>query len=111
MTINERKESIKKFRPRGLNLETFYENFGTFPPQFSLSLDQEIKDYDYELYMLVAGVDAFGGHIYNIENPGVTSCFDEIGHHEIGSGIIQARTTYISHKYRTYALEPSVYRG
>lgn len=109
---DQRKKKIHQeiLRPRGLDLDMFYENFGKFPPQFSLSLDQEIKDYDYELDMLVAGVDSIGGHIYNIENPGVTSCFDEMGHHEIGSGIIQARTTFISHGYsKNTPLNEAVY--
>lgn len=97
----QRKKKIteKILRPRGLTLSKFYENFNRFPPEFSLTIDREIERFDYGLYMLMVGVDETGGHLYDIRNPGVISCLDEIGHHEIGSGVVQARMTFISQRY------------
>lgn len=45
-----------------------------------------LATYDYELEVLIAGVDNDGAHIYAVYNPGTSECFDSIGHHAIGSG-------------------------
>lgn len=47
----------------------------------------------------MAGVDTLGPHIYRIENPAVKNNFDAVGYHAIGSGEIQAISTFIANDY------------
>ncbi len=72
--------------PRGLSLDRFLEQGQSLLPQVAMVIDEQLATYDYELEVLVAGVDSEGAHIYKIENPGTAECFDTIGYHAIGSG-------------------------
>jgi 20S proteasome alpha/beta subunit len=61
---------------------------------------QRMQQYNYNLWIMIAGVDENGGHIYRIENPAVKHSFDSIGYHAIGSGEIHAITTFIANDYK-----------
>jgi 20S proteasome alpha/beta subunit len=58
-----------------------------------------MQQYNYSLWIMLAGVDEAGGHIYRIENPATKHCFDAIGYHAIGSGDIHAIATFIGNNY------------
>jgi 20S proteasome alpha/beta subunit len=55
--------------------------------------------FEYELSILIAGVDSSGGHIYRIDNPGRMEIFDSIGHCSIGSGELHAISTFVANDY------------
>jgi len=74
------------FSPRGLTIERYLAEGRNLIPEVAMLLDQHLETYDYEVEVLVAGVDNDGAHIYGIYNPGTTECFDALGHHTIGSG-------------------------
>lgn len=73
---------------RGIDFDSFYQGgmIGRFPQDLSMLIDREVQIYDLGITILIAGVDDFGAHIYNIANPGSVACFDRIGYHAIGSG-------------------------
>lgn len=74
------------FSPRGLTLERYLAEGRSLIPEVAMLLDEHLATYDYEVEVLVAGVDSDGAHIYGIYNPGTAECFDALGHHSIGSG-------------------------
>jgi len=83
----------------GLNLQAFYQLNPSINPNLMAMILQRMQQYNYSLWIMVAGVDEAGGHIYRIENPSTKNCFDAIGYHAIGSGDIHAITTFIANNY------------
>ena len=59
----------------------------------------QVESYRLELEVLIAGVDDTGAHIYQIENPGYASSFDDIGYAAIGSGEYHAIRSFIENNY------------
>ena len=99
-----RKEREKKIeeeitKPIGLSLEDYYARQRAMAPELTGGIFQKIAEYDYYLWLIIAGVDDSGAHIYSIENPGTSECFDAIGYHAIGSGEYHAISTFISNEY------------
>lgn len=83
----------------GLSLQEFYEGNQTISPQIiNLTVDAMAK-YNYNLVILVAGVDDHGPHVYRIDNPGKVDPFDAIGYCAIGSGDIHAVSAFIANDY------------
>jgi 20S proteasome alpha/beta subunit len=83
----------------GLNLQVFYQLNPSINQNLMALLIQRMQLYNYNLWLMIAGVDEAGGHIYRIENPGVKHCFDAIGYHAIGSGEMHAISTFIANNY------------
>ena len=73
-------------KPRGLTLESYLEEGRALVPDVAMLIDEHLATFDYELEVLVAGVDSEGAHIYAVYNPGTAECFDSLGYHSIGSG-------------------------
>ena len=88
------------FASFGLSLQGFYQANHSMMPQLVGVVLQRMQTYNYGLWILLAGVDDSGPHIYRIENPASASCFDSIGYHAIGSGDIHAISTFITNEYR-----------
>jgi len=101
--VKERQRRVEEYilRPRGFNLRNFYSVLAKeLPPQISVSIDSDIMSYkDFNLEILIAGVDREGGHIYEVGNPGTSECFDRIGYDAIGSGEYHALRTFIVNDY------------
>lgn len=74
------------FSPRGLTLERYLAEGRSLLSEVAMMLDEHLATYDYEVEVLVAGVDSDGAHIYGVYNPGTVESFDALGHHAIGSG-------------------------
>ena len=85
----------------GLNLQSFYQANMALNQQLMALLIQRMQQYNYNLWVLLAGVDDNGGHIFRIENPAVKYCYDSIGYHAIGSGEIHAAMTFIANDFKT----------
>lgn len=73
---------------------------GNFPREFAFKMDNEIITYPYGLTILLSGADESGAHIYRIEDPGTSECFDSsIGFNAIGIGQDHAVLSLIGNKY------------
>ena len=83
----------------GLNLQSFYQMNQVIQPNLVALIAQRMQEYNYNLWILLAGVDAIGPHIYRVENPAVKNNFDAIGYQAIGSGDIHAISTFIANNY------------
>jgi 20S proteasome alpha/beta subunit len=83
----------------GLSLQSFYQSNQVLQPQLAASLFQAMQRYNYELWILIAGVDDLGGHLWHIENPGNKACLDNIGFHAVGSGQHHAVSTFIANEF------------
>ena len=100
----ERKRRIEEeyFRPRGLTMKEFYEEgkITTLPPSLAQFLDQRVADYQFELIMLLGGVDGNGGHLFLISDPGTYDSVDKVGFVAIGTGGRHAELTLIQNDFR-----------
>lgn len=85
----------------GLNWKKFYSDQQAMQPLIATGIFQQMYEFEYHLWILLAGVDDNGAHIYRIENPGILACFDAIGFNAIGSGEDHALTTFIAHDYES----------
>lgn len=101
---NLRKKKAEEIHltPRGLTLEDFYEKkVALFPRELSFGIDNDIIKFNYGIHMLLSGVDESGAHIYRIDNPGISECFDSLGFNAIGIGQDHAVLSLIGNKYTT----------
>jgi len=89
--------------PIGLTLQDYYRNQQGLNQQVISVALQNMARYDYELWILIAGVDDKGPHISRMENPGRTLNYDSIGYCAIGSGEPHAITTFIARGYGSKA--------
>ena len=95
---NARRERLVQqiLTPRGLDLGTFYGSHQQLNPNIVAMLDQQMQQFNLGVELLLAGVDASGGHIYTIANPGPPeNLHDTIGYAAIGSGTIHALQAFI----------------
>jgi len=106
--VRNKKLEEEVLAPVGLNLQSFYQANQAIQPQLVGSLAQNMARYNYQLWILIAGVDDKGPHIYRIENPGKTFNYDTIGYHAIGSGEHHAISTFIA---SGYGLKTTLQRG
>ncbi len=74
-------------KSRGITHEQFVKD-GTkiFPLQIYQMIDQFATTFNFNLDLIVAGLDEQGPAIYGIHNPGVINSYDSIGFHTIGNG-------------------------
>jgi len=85
--------------PFGLTLQQYLQQQQALHPQLVNILVQNMSKYNYQLWILIAGVDDKGAHIYRVENPGKTLNYDTIGYHAIGSGELHSISTFIGSGY------------
>ena len=85
--------------PRGMNFVDFYQGgaITRLPPDLGMVIDHAIQSLQLGVSVILAGVDQTGAHIFTIEDPGTTACFDRLGYHAIGSGHRHALLTLVSH--------------
>lgn len=88
----------KLFKPRGITIDDFYQGgiIRQLPPDVSLTLDDRVQRTDYSVELIVAGVDSGGASIFGIVNPGISSCYNRVGYHSIGSGMSHALLSLVS---------------
>lgn len=97
-----RKKTIEEefFKIRGLTINDFYGKCSnTIHPQIAMLLDDKVQNYDLELEFLVCGVDEEGGHIFHINDPGTSDCFNSLGFCAIGSGTPHSLSTFIANNF------------
>jgi hypothetical protein len=86
-------------RPRGLTLQTFHERARGLLSETAICIEEALATFEYQLEILVAGMDSEGAHIYFVGDPGSSECFDGIGYHAIGSGQPLAISSLIESGY------------
>lgn len=91
--VNRAEELFLK--PRGLNLDMFYQNQSMLAPDTIIRLDSQISSTILELEILVCGIDEEGCHVHYILDPGISECYDSLGYCAIGSGAIHAMSNFI----------------
>jgi len=93
-----KEEIIENFLiPRGFkDFTSFYQAQQHLLPELALTIQTQIEKYNYGLQILIAGLNGKTAHIYEINDPGTSRCFDSIGYHAIGSGLPHAMYTLIS---------------
>lgn len=90
------------FSPRGFTMADFYGGglIQRVPPQIAQFLDTQAASFDFSVELLVSGVDANGGHLLRVSNPGgSTADYEQIGFHAIGSGAIHALQALIGFRH------------
>jgi hypothetical protein len=85
--------------PRGLTFDDFYQRgrINSLPPDLAMLIDNHIQQMRLGVSILLAGVDQGGAHIYDIEDPGTSYCYDRVGYHAVGSGHRHALLTLVAH--------------
>ena len=76
----------------GLDYATFLEQQRNLSPELVSALMSGYQAVELDIELLLAGVDSTGGHLYLVEDPGLTTCFDSIGYTAIGSGLPHAES-------------------
>ena len=99
LEIRKRQIEERYFKVRGFDIEWFTRNQRALTPEIALRLDHQLETYDFNLNILIAGVDKAGAHIYYIYPPGCSECFDALGYCSIGTGERHADATFISYRY------------
>ena len=86
--IRQQLANRRILEPRGLSFASFYREGGIsrVPPELAMALDSNIQQSQLGIFLIVAGIDSSGPHIFGIDDPGQCVCFDPIGYHAIGSG-------------------------
>lgn len=85
--------------PRGLNFDRFLSRQATMSQHQVTEIDNRLAAYSIDSSAIIAGIDATGGHIWVIENPGVASCYDTPFFACIGSGASLAATQFMVKKF------------
>src|SRR5437016_1518246 len=83
---------LEKFLSRGLTREKFYPaKHKPLQAQHFFGIDQFVLTYNYNLELLVIGLDENGSHLFSVGHPaGTAHDWSPIGFHAIGTGGIQA---------------------
>lgn len=86
------------FRVRGITISEFYREIQQkLVPQIAFQLDAQVSQYNYNLELLIAGVDASGAHVFTVTNPGGSvNEWGQIGSAAIGSGGFHATQSLIA---------------
>jgi 20S proteasome alpha/beta subunit len=97
-------------KPIGLNLEAFYKNQRAFLPEFVFKVLDNIHTYRLELSLVLTGFDERGGNIQLIEEPGTSESYNSVGFCAVGSGSLNAISTFTLHNYApSFKLEKALY--
>jgi 20S proteasome alpha/beta subunit len=76
---------------RGLSLGSFYASHASLQQQVVFGLDQAMAGHNLGVEVLIGGVDADGGHLFTVHNPGGSDLqHDVISYAGVGSGWLQA---------------------
>jgi 20S proteasome alpha/beta subunit len=99
--------------PRGMTFDNFYSGgINNLPRDLAMLLDSHIQRADLGVSIILAGVDRAGPHIYGIEDPGTSICFDRLSYHAIGSGDRHAILTLVAQKqHHTMGLNQTVFNA
>ena len=97
--VDHRRRQIETeiFTPRGITMSEFYH--GLQPGLVSglvSHIDGQVVSYNFDVDLLIGGVDETGGHLYRVYNPGALMDFATIGFAAVGSGALHAAQVMIA---------------
>lgn len=98
--------------PRGMSFEAFYQHGGIqrLPGELAMLLDSRIQTLQINVSIILAGLDRMGPHVYSIEDPGTSVCYDRLGYFAVGSGERHAMLTLVAHnQHRETSLNQTVF--
>jgi len=75
-----------RYRDKEFALPDYLKN----QPVVYQTLVQRMEQYDFRVFLLVAGIDRSGAHLFQVNPPGVCQAADRLGYAAIGSGFIHA---------------------
>ena len=99
LKIRNKKIEEKFFRVRGFSIEWFREHQRMMSPEIVMRLDRQLETHEFNLHILVAGVDHAGAHIYWVYPPCSSECFEALGYCSIGTGERHADSTFIAYRF------------
>ncbi|MCH8043818.1 MAG: hypothetical protein IID44_08865 [Planctomycetes bacterium] len=96
--LRERQIVERVLRPMAFsNFREFYSTEAMLSDTAKISIINQIERFDYGLDILVGGITPGGpAHLYAIEDPGTSMCYDSIGFNVIGSGMNLAFSSLIA---------------
>jgi 20S proteasome alpha/beta subunit len=99
--------------PRGLSIQAFHASHQQLLAQIVGMIDNQLVAFDLGVQFLIAGLDADGGHLLTVVNPGGRyDIHDVIGYAAIGSGALHALQAMIGFGHSTSQdLRESVFRA
>lgn len=81
------------------SFKEYHEKQGALHDSVILDINERILKYNVRLALLLIGIDEQGGHIIQIENPGVWRSHDNVGFSCIGMGDRHAINVFAWYKY------------
>jgi 20S proteasome alpha/beta subunit len=95
-----RQIEIDVFQPRGLTREQFYKGqvaaLTQNLQQLAFQIDNHVTTFNFNVELLIAGVDEIGAQLFFAGHPGGTfTNLQQIGYHAIGSGQLHAMQSLI----------------
>lgn len=100
--VEQRKNRVEELylKPKGMTLESFYKEYAdSLPAEIVVGIHKKIEETEYELEILIVGLDNEGAHIHGVRDPGVSDCYDSLGYNAIGSGELHALSTFMLNNY------------
>lgn len=95
--VRKKKIEERILIPRGFaNFQEFYQAQRDLVSDIVMGIQHNIEKYDYGLEILISGISNNKAHIFGVDDPGTSQCFDAIGFHAIGSGLPHALNTLIA---------------
>ncbi len=98
-----------ELEPRGLTLESYYQNQQRLFAPIVQFIDNALKNWDPRTELIVAGLGESNCSIFSIMNPGDLFCHDAIGFAAVGSGAPHAVYSLIESGYRKSMDKPTVH--
>ncbi|OYW55786.1 MAG: hypothetical protein B7Y80_04590 [Hyphomicrobium sp. 32-62-53] len=96
--------------PRGLDFDRFNSRQNTMAHYQVSNIDNELLAYRTDAIAIIAGLDPTGGHIFVVENPGISHSYDVPSFACIGSGEYLARTQFMVKRYsRSWSFPDAVW--
>jgi 20S proteasome alpha/beta subunit len=97
-------------KPRGLDFERFTSRQNTMAHYQVSNIDNELLAYRVDASAIITGLDPTGGHIFVVENPGISHSYDVPSFACIGSGEYLARTQFMVKRYsRSWSFPAAVW--
>lgn len=99
--ITCRREKVEELilSPIGLDIQTYWQTNQSLQPSLAGLILNQMMEYHHQLWVMIAGVDESGAHLWHVENPGTRECLDTIGFHAVGSGQDHARSSFIGNNF------------
>jgi hypothetical protein len=88
--------------PLGLDINSFLSKQKDMNPELVAVLTERLQSERLGVEVIVSGVDISGPHIYYIADPGMETCYDNVGFCAIGSGARQFETAFMTLGYSRF---------